>query len=213
MPSHILCVPGFADNAASWSPLLDVLPAEVADLSTAEPATIAGHAALLAQLVTEPVIFIAHSIGSPIAVEAAHQLGSRCLGLLSIEGNLTPDDAYFTGTAADYDDPEDFKRAHLARTQNLIAAGQAPESYAEAVGTADASRMWTLGRDARAHDFGPRYRSLTCPTLYLWSVTTTPPATVEYLARHQIPARRLDAEHHWPWLVDAEAIARVVGSL
>jgi pimeloyl-ACP methyl ester carboxylesterase len=207
-----LCVPGFADGAGSWQPLLELVDAEVADLSTAEPATISGHAELLVSLVTEPVIFIAHSIGSPIAVEAAHQLGPRCLGLLSIEGNLTPEDAYFTGTAADYDNPEDFKRAHLARTKKLLAVGQAPESYAEAVATADASRMWTLGRDARAHDFGSRYRSLTCPTLYLWSASTTPPTTVDYLARHQIPARQLEANHHWPWFVDAEAIADFVGA-
>jgi pimeloyl-ACP methyl ester carboxylesterase len=213
MPDRIVCVPGFADNAASWQPLLDLIPAEVADLDAAEPATIAGHAALLAQRVTEPVIFIAHSIGGAIAVEAAHQLGQDCLGLLSIEGNLTPEDAYFTGTAADYDDPEAFKRAHLARTKKLVAAGQAPASYAQAVATADASHMWTLGRDAGARDFGSRYRDLTCPTLYLWSATTTPPATVEYLAHHQIPAHRLDAEHHWPWLVDAKVIAELVRRL
>jgi pimeloyl-ACP methyl ester carboxylesterase len=72
--------------------------------------------------------------------------------------------------------------------------------------------MWTLGRDARTKDFGQRYRSLTCPTLYLWSASTTPPATAEYLARHRIPARRLDVEHHWPWLVDPSAIAGFVGA-
>jgi pimeloyl-ACP methyl ester carboxylesterase len=174
-------VPGFADNGASWEPLLDLVPAEFADLSAAEPATIAGHAATLAEQLTEPAILIAHSIGSAIAVEAAHQVGPRCLGLLSIEGNLTPEDAYFTGTAADYDDPEEFKRAHLARTRRLVAGGQAPASYAVAVVAADARRMWTLGRDARTGDFGPRYRALACPTLYLWSATTTPPTTVEYL--------------------------------
>lgn len=212
MPSRIVCVPGFADDAASWQPLLDLLPAEVADFSTVEPATIAGHAALLTEP-TEPVIFIAHSVGGPIAVEAAHQLGSRCLGVLSIEGNLTPEDAYFTGTAADYDDPEEFKTAHLARTKKLVADGQAPECYAEAVAAADAKRIWELGRDVRGRDFGSRYRSLGCTTLYLWSASTTPPATVEYLARHQIPARRLSAEHHWPWLVDAETIAGLVDSL
>lgn len=206
-------MPGFADNAASWGALLEVLDAEVVDFTAAEPGTIAGHAAVLVQQITEPVIFVAHSVGAPIAVEAAHELGERCVGLVSIEGNLTPEDAYFTGTAADYDDPEEFKAAHFARTQKLIAAGQAPEVYAEAVTAAAAERIWALGRDVRGRDFGARYRSLRCKTLYLWSESTTPPATVEYLARHQIRARRLGAEHHWPWLVDAKEIAGLVGSL
>ncbi len=213
MSSRIVCVPAFADTAASWQPLLDVLTdATVADLSNAEPPTVAGYAKVLARQ-ADPVILVGHSLGSAIAVEAAHELGSWCLGLVSIEGNLTPEDAYFSGTAADYDDPDEFKHALLARVHQLVAAGQVPATYADSVEAADASRIWTLGRDARTRDFGSRYRSLACPTLYLWSASTTPPATAEYLARHQLSARRLDAEHHWPWLVDPLAVAGFVGSL
>lgn len=213
MSDRVLCVPAFADGASSWRPLLDHVPAEVADLSAAEPPTVAGHAAALAGLVTNPVILIGHSLGSAIAVETAHLLGPRCRGLLSIEGNLTPEDAYFSGQAADFDDPVDFKQALLTRIGQLVAAGQVPSTYVESLAATDERRMWTLGRDARDRDFGSRYRSLACPTLYLWSATSTPRATAEYLAQHRIPARRLSVEHHWPWLTAPAVVAEALAEL
>jgi pimeloyl-ACP methyl ester carboxylesterase len=226
----VVCVPAFADSAVSWQPLLRVLAdrrhhVAVVDLpgfgaasATASPATIPGYADLIARYVanefSEPATLVGHSLGSVIAVLAAHRLGVRCRAVVSLEGNLTAEDAYFSGQAADYADPAGFKRAFAAQVRELVAADRAPASYAESVETADAECMWALGRDARARGakggFGQQYRRLPVPTLYLWASTTTTPATQDYLTRYRIPRHRLLIEHHWPW---REAPAIVAGTL
>ena len=48
-----------------------------------------------------------------IAVEAAARLGDGFGGLFSIEGNLTADDAFFSGRAAEFTDPVAFKHCFL----------------------------------------------------------------------------------------------------
>ena len=62
-----------------------------------------------AQTPNLPIGLVGHSVGSVIAAEAAHQLGTQCTGVLSIEGNLTADDAYFSSRAADFENAQKFK--------------------------------------------------------------------------------------------------------
>jgi predicted alpha/beta hydrolase family esterase len=52
-----------------------------------------------------------HSLGAAIAVRAAHRLATRVAGVFSIEGNLTQADAYFSGAACRFDDPDLCKEA------------------------------------------------------------------------------------------------------
>jgi uridine phosphorylase len=53
---------------------------------------------------------VAHSVASMIAVETVPRLGVPFGGLFSIEGNLTAEDAYLSGRAADFDDADKFKQ-------------------------------------------------------------------------------------------------------
>ncbi|MEV6596361.1 alpha/beta fold hydrolase [Actinoplanes sp. NPDC051346] len=224
-------MPGFADNARSWQPLIEELADETVAVTVADlpgfgaspahpPLSIEGCGDLVADLVlresAEPVTLIGHSLGSVIAVEAAYRLGRRCSGVVSIEGNLTPEDAYFSGRAADHQDAVEFKNVFSARVRGLVADGHAPSSYAEAVDASDAESMWVLGRDARARgasgEFGDRYRHLPVRNLYLWASSTTPPETRNYLLEHSIPQYRLPVEHHWPWSVGADIVAKAIRS-
>ena len=225
----VLCVPGFADSTTSWRPLVAALDGQfdviVVDLpgfgaspASREPVSIARLARTVADLVRrhcdDQVTLVGHSLGSVIAVGAAQQLGARCSGLMSFEGNLTPEDAYFSGQAADHDDPVEFKRAFSARVDRLVAQGHAPSSYADSVRGADAETMWTLGRDARVRGadggFGAAYLGLRIRTRYFWASSTTPPATQRYLAQHTIAERQLPYQHHWPWSDTPDAVARLV---
>jgi pimeloyl-ACP methyl ester carboxylesterase len=169
--TSVVCVPGFAGGATTWRPLVEALApfdVTVVDLPgfggcapTGEPATVTGFAAVVERSAPRvPAVLVAHSLGSPIAVEAAGRLGARCRGLVSIEGNLTPEDAYFSGQAADHDDPVAFQHALASQVDTLVAGGRAPASYADAIRAADARTMWALSRDARTRDFGPAYRAL-----------------------------------------------------
>jgi pimeloyl-ACP methyl ester carboxylesterase len=183
-----------------------------------QPASLSHCAGLVARLIQrhcrDHVTLVGHSLGSVIAVDAAKQLGAQCSGLVSVEGNLTPEDAYFSGQAAHHRDPSEFKRAFSTQVDHLVAAGHAPASYADAVRVADAESMWTLGRDARVRgadgSFGVDYRNLTIPSLYLWAPSTTPPSTQRYLALHVVAEHQLPIEHHWPWTRDPQVVVQAI---
>lgn len=171
----VLCIPGFADSSASWWALVQALadrceaavldlPGFGAALASGREVTVAGFAEVVVAVARRgwevPVTLVGHSLGSTLAVRAAHQLVGQCAAVVSIEGNLTADDGYFSG--------------------------QAPATYADSVAAADALSMWSLGRDAArqgaAGGFGREFVSLPCLTRYLWSSTTTPPATQGFSA-------------------------------
>lgn len=225
----VVCIPAFADTARSWRPLVErlavrytVAVVEVPGLgqpgTPPAPPTVAGLSGLITALVrrtwTTPVTLIGHSAGSALAVRAAHHLGNRCRAVISIEGNLTVDDAYLTGQATTFDDPAAFKRHLAGHVATWVAAGTAPASYAASVHDADAHAMWSFGRDVArcggGDEFCHELLRLCCPVLYLWSAATTPQATQDFLRAHQLPERQLPVGHHWPWTVDAPAVATTI---
>jgi len=225
--SPVICVPAWADTVESWQPLVAALSSYGHEVSVIElpgfgmapppalPVDIASAADRVVSVVRQcwgqPVFLVGHSLGSIVAVRAAHQLMDGCVALVSLEGNLTAEDAYFSGRTTRYDDAVTFKNDFCAAIHELVAAGCAPASYARAVQAADATCMWRLGRDvaARGSDdtFGREFRRLTIPRRYLWATSTTPAASRDYLREHELPNVRLTMEHHWPWTIDAHAVA------
>lgn len=160
------------------------------------------------------VTLVGHSLGSAVVVRAAQQLDGQCQAIVSIEGNLTAHDALLTGQAAGHDDAEEFKASLAVQIDALVAAGEAPQSFAESVRAADAATMWALGRDvalqSRDDSFGHEFVQLTCPRLYRWSKATTPRPTQEFLRAHAVPHHELGIAHHWPWIVDPAVVAALI---
>lgn len=188
-------------------------------------ATIAEHADAVAALVRRlapsgPVGLAGHSVGSMIAVEAAQHLGDRFGGLFSIEGNLTTEDAYFSGRAAAFDDPHAFKRRflddlwHMGRKQPVMRRFHAMATLADAVA------MWNLGRDARrlcVGDAPGRAYLRIRPSLYYWSADSTVPSTRDWIVANGLPQSQFSGASHWP-MVDqpaatAQAMQRFFGGI
>jgi pimeloyl-ACP methyl ester carboxylesterase len=228
----IVCLPGFVDSVRSWQPLMaalsdryDVGLVELPALSRPGrlpvAATVTGIAGLTAAVVRRvwatPVTLVGHSLGSAVAVRAASLLGDQCGAVVSIEGNLGADDAYFTGQAVGYDDPAEYQTNLLAQIEQLVAGGQAPASFAASLRAADAATIWALGRDvaqeSRDDGFGHELCRLTRPLRYLWSRATTAQAGQAFLHAHAIPQHELGIGHHWPWLVDPALVAAQVDAV
>jgi hypothetical protein len=113
-----------------------------------------------------------------------------------------------------HDDPDEFKASLATQIDELVTAGEAPESFAESVRAADAATIWALGRDvvlqSRDDGFGHELLRLTCPRLYLWSRATTPQPSQDFLHAQAVPHHELGIAHHWPWIVDPVAVAALI---
>lgn len=162
-----------------------------------------------------PIGLVGHSIASAIAVELAARLGERAAGLFSIEGNLIADDAFFTGKAADYDDPDVFKRSFLDQLWELGQASETLRHYHAGAVVADARTLWDLGRDAKRISEGDRlgqsYRAMSQPSLYYWSKESTPSPTREWIETSGIAHQTYTGTSHWPMIDQPEATADSMG--
>ena len=156
----------FADSGLAFTPLFAtpiadrfrLIAVDLAGFGASPPCdsvrTIADHAqAVVALVASLPALgrvgLVAHSVGSMIAAEAVPHLGARFAGLFSIEGNLTAEDAYFSGRAADFADPLVFKQTFLDDLWNMGREQLALRRYFAGAVLADPTAMWELGRDAR----------------------------------------------------------------
>lgn len=157
---------------------------------------------------------VGHSIMAAMAVAVAHQTPTRVAGVFSIEGCLLPEDVFYPGKAAAYEDPERFKADFLDEIWELGRTKLALRHFHAGVSVADPVALWELGRDA--HRLGTErrlsnpYMTLTRPNLYYWSNATTPAATQALITRSKLPNHRYDGPSHWPMVDTVEETAVVL---
>jgi pimeloyl-ACP methyl ester carboxylesterase len=207
----LLFVHALADSGLAFVPLFDTPLVERFRLVAVDLAgfgasprqdnvlTIAQHAEAIATLARSlraagPMGLVGHSVGSMIAVEAASRLGELFGGLFSIEGNLTADDAYFSGRAAEFDDACAFKQRFLDDLWNLAQTRNILRRFFAAAVSADPVAMWELGRDARRMSTGDapgRAYQRVRPSLYYWSPANTAETTRRWIAKSDLDQRQL----------------------
>jgi pimeloyl-ACP methyl ester carboxylesterase len=209
----ILLVPGFGDDAGVYAPLMSTRLAQTHRLVPvvlpgfgASPLRGATTLRRLARFVDERArklkarLVMAHSAASIIASLAAQSPGSPLNTILSLEGNLTADDAYFSGTAADYAAPQAFKAAFLTRLDALAKDAPAIGRYRQAVARSDATALWELGCDVA------RFSSTCDPgdlllrlrrAVYVYNPDNVPATTRAWLAQSRLEQVRLPNASHW----------------
>jgi pimeloyl-ACP methyl ester carboxylesterase len=160
-----------------------------------------------------PIGLVGHSVGSMIAVEAAARLGARFGGLFSIEGNLTAEDAYFSGRAADFDDPDALKQRFLSDLWNMGQERPILRRFHAMATAADALAMWSLGRDARRLSVGDapgRAYLRVRPSLYYWSAKSTMPSTRDWIVSSGLAHQQYTDASHWPMIDQPSATAQAI---
>lgn len=162
-----------------------------------------------------PIGLIGHSIAGSMAVEVAHDLGVKVAGVFSIEGNLTPDDAMFTGRANSFDDPLAFKASFLDDIWSLGQESEALRHYYAGARMGDPGTMWSLGRDAgrvsEENRLGHSFLKLAQPALYYWSKESTPNQTQQWLRTAGISNENYADAGHWPMVEQPEETAARIG--
>lgn len=224
MHKTAICIAGFGDNASMFEPLARTQLAEACRLEllnlpgfgagdALRPTTLQALGDRVAAKAGEAgaTVVIAHSVASIIASLAAREPTGPIDTVISLEGNLTAADAYFSGTAANYPDPQAFRSSFMAKLQRK--SDPLLVRYCTVVAEADALALWQLGCDAK------RFSEETVPgevlmqaraAAYLYNPANCPPETLEWLERHPLPRYRLDGASHWPTLDQPDETARAI---
>ncbi len=223
-PTMILLA-GFGDGGEMFAPMRESALARYYRLLPLDLPGFAGTAPLpgpttleaLAEVVHETAvrenarILVAHSVASIIASLAAGRRDSPVKTIVSLEGNLTAEDAYFSGTAADHDDAETFKTAFLARLDEMAETQPVVRRYAEAVRRASPQALWELGCDAR------RFSEAAVPgdilrgaaeVVYLYNPDNCPPASLQWLDNSELTAVVVAGASHWPSVDQPHVLAQ-----
>jgi pimeloyl-ACP methyl ester carboxylesterase len=164
------------------------------------------------------VALVGHSLGAAIGGRAVRKVRCGVSGLFSIEGNLTEEDAYFSGQAARFARADEFKQ-HLLGQIDALAGNASParepslRRYHSSLAASDPEMLWAIGRDAAAASagdaLGAEYRALTIPTWYYWSPANTPVATQQYVRRHRL-ANESFSGGHWPTIENPSRVAESI---
>lgn len=199
----LLFLPGFGDDASVYDGLRQTRLAEVVDLQLLNlpgfgAPRLAGATTLAAlgffvagQARTLGVEYVvAHSLASIIASLAVGFPGSPLKAIVSLEGNLTAADAWFSGRAADHPNPAAFRTALLARLDASLESRPDLVRYRDCVARADPQALWELGCDARAFSDkvapGDLLRSVG-HVHYLYNPDNLPTESLEWLDANPIP--------------------------
>jgi pimeloyl-ACP methyl ester carboxylesterase len=145
------------------------------------------------------VVLVGHSMASIIATCTARLLHDSPTLLISIEGNLTLADAYFSGQAARFDEPEAFHAWFQSKILEMAAHDEELRRYSCSLQFADPKTLWTLGRSVLAYpNPGDDFLSLRCPAIYYWDPASTTHESNVFLIKHSLRQRKLEGLGHWP---------------
>jgi len=161
-------------------------------------------------------IVVAHSVASIIASLAANEPDSPITTILSLEGNITADDAYFSGIAAAYDNPNKFKSDFLARLEEISESQPIIKRYHAIVSNADPIALWQLGTDA--HRFSSTQVAgevlvASANVTYLYNPDNCPQSTLEWLRENSIRKIVLDNATHWISVSQPDLLSETIQSV
>ena len=210
----MICIAGFGDDSTMFdglknsalSSFVEVvqfnLPGFGAPALNDEPTTLTSLSKVVeakARSIGARII-LAHSVASIIASLAALRPASPIKTILSLEGNLTAEDAYFSGTAANYDTPTAFRAAFLERLSKMDDEKNVIARYRGVVESADLDALWRLGKDA--HEFSQKnipgeILKRAADVIYFYNPDNLPAPSRQWLEAHDMRRIQLEDASHW----------------
>lgn len=222
----MLAIAGFGDNASMYAPLAETAWAENHKLipldlpgfgapPLAEETSLEALAGFVAQKARETGAdtIIAHSVASIIASLAARRPDCPLENIISLEGNLTADDAYFSGLAANYDSPGAFRVAIAAKLEGLARTRPVIARYRDQVAKANPNALWQLGCDAKAYSKDNHPGDVlmaSADVTYVYNPDNCPTATLDWLETSDMKRILLKGASHWPSVTEPEMLAEAI---
>ncbi len=150
------------------------------------------------------IYLVTHSIGSIIGTWVAQKLKHRIGGYLCIEGNLTKEDAYFSGLAVQYETAQQFYDEYFKRIFDMAKENDAFKKYFASVCHAHPEAMMGWSKSSVIHSSieqsGNDFVSLDCRKLYYWGKENTPAQTQEFIKSSSLPNKVFSNSGHWPMI-------------
>lgn len=219
----ILLVAGFGDGPSMFEPLFKtdlaeqyrLIPVALPGFHGA-PAFEETHLGSMADFVAKTAIregaqiALGHSIASIIVSLAALQHPWPIDTVLSLEGNLTEKDGYFSATAADYASPEAFVDAFSKQLAAMATDNPTLARYRQKVALADPRALWQLGRDSAAFSQQrvPGNLLVAVPKVwYFYNPDNCDPGSVRWLKHRALPNTVLPGASHWASLDQPDHLA------
>jgi pimeloyl-ACP methyl ester carboxylesterase len=225
----MICIAGFGDDSSmfadlagsSLSSFIEVVPFDLpgfgAPALNEDPTTLGSMARVVDAKARDSGarVVLAHSVASIIASLAALREGSPIEVILSLEGNLTAEDAYFSGTAASYDTPAAFRSAFLARLAEMADDQPIIARYHDVVEKADPIALWQLGKDA--HEFSQDHvpgevLARAANATYLFNPANLPMPSLCWLNDHDMRRIELQRASHWASIDKPDLLAESIMS-
>ncbi|MFH1724644.1 MAG: alpha/beta hydrolase [Elusimicrobiota bacterium] len=164
------------------------------------------------------LVLVGHSLGGILGTYLCESLGRNVLGFVSVEGNLTRADTFYTSQASGVRDPvswkREFCRAILLRSHAQGREDRAMIRYLASLMMADPRAFVSWGRSCVSETgrtkSGDRFLALGCPRTYFYGRRSIPPATERYLRERltgggpTVPAVEFRASGHWPMYDETE---------
>ncbi len=209
-------VPGFGDHGGMFEALAETglgdrfalhaidLPGTGKSEPLAETLTLDRAASIVAETAAEisANVIVGHSVGSIVASLAASESSSDIETVLSLEGNLTAADAYFSGSAAGFEEPEVFHADLLARLDERSDTSPVLRRYRDRVAHAEPQSIWELGCDT--HRFstvespGLHLESSAKTVVYIYNPANTPQGSLDWIKGSNLRTLVVNASHWFP---------------
>lgn len=219
----ILMIAGFGDNASMFEPLLstelarryELVPLDLPGFGAPPLCGVATLSALgdwVRQQAQDrnATAVMAHSVASIIASMAAIAPESQIERIISLEGNLAAEDAYFSGRAAEFDDPQSFRDWFLPRLASKAENDPILARYVQAVELADPKALWELGCDA--HRFSEtehpgEWLERSAKVTYVVNRANCADASMKWLDQSGLDVIELPNASHWPTVDQPDQLA------
>ncbi len=150
----------------------------------------------------DTIFIIAHSVGGIIGTRTAQKLTNQVKTYFNIEGNLTAQDAYFSGQAVNFDTPAEFKEDFLQQVYKMAKDDYVFKRYFASVCQAQPQALMGWGKSSAKYsdNAGEEFLSLSCSKRYYWCENNTSDDTQRFIKEYSVPNRCFYNEGHWPFI-------------
>lgn len=176
----------------------------------------AGHLEKLIKKISQnrAIGIVAHSMGGVLGTWIAKNLEKQVRGIVSIEGNMTREDCFFSGKTAGFNDPNKFYEFFSNDVFKMVSNNLALHRYYASVRFTHPNVLlgWGISGVKATGDTkaGLEYLNLGCKKIYLFGKKSVSSQTKAFLLENSLKCHEFKNSGHWPMIDEAKACYQII---